>query len=126
MASASPQIHFRDMGKGPYKRRLAKPSRKSRNFIREWREHRGMTQERLAELARLSVPTISNIESGAHGYSQRSLEAIAEALDAATGDLLSRRPGVVELADELAALEPNTLKQALQIIRVMAAGRRQH
>ncbi len=48
--------------------------------IRFLRRRAGLTQERLAEAARLSPVSISNIERGLHAPSFRRLRDIADAL----------------------------------------------
>jgi transcriptional regulator with XRE-family HTH domain len=66
--------------------------RRWRIFIREWREHRGLTQAALGERIGRDESTISEIERGNIGYTRDTLEAIALALDCDPPDLLSRAP----------------------------------
>lgn len=63
-----------------------------RHFIREWRKHRGLTLEQLAERVGLTHGAISQLERGETNYTQPTLEAIAEALDCEPADLIMRRP----------------------------------
>lgn len=49
------------------------------NPIRVWREHRGLTQRQLAEVAGISVPYLSQTESGKRKGSAEALAAIAQA-----------------------------------------------
>ncbi len=63
-----------------------------KNFIREWRKHRGMTQEKLADEVGLTTASISQLETGKQGFSDATLYAIAEALGCGAGDLLTRPP----------------------------------
>jgi transcriptional regulator with XRE-family HTH domain len=63
-----------------------------RTFIRQWREHRGFSQEQLADRLDTSVPSISRIESGTQPYTQDVLEALAEALSTDPASLLMRDP----------------------------------
>lgn len=49
--------------------------------IRELRRKRGLTQEKLAELAEISAPSISKIESGIYHPSEENIERIAKILD---------------------------------------------
>ena len=65
---------------------------KQRHFIKEWRKHRGLTQEQLAERTGFSPGTISQLETGRINYVQSTLEQIAEALQCEPGDLLMRNP----------------------------------
>lgn len=65
---------------------------KPKNFIREWRKHRAMTQEDLAAEIGVSTATISQLETGNQGFSDRTLYALAGALGCTAGDLLSAAP----------------------------------
>lgn len=61
-------------------------------FFRAWRKHRRLTQEQVAERVGLAVSSISQIESGKQGFTERTLASFAAALDVTAGDLLSRDP----------------------------------
>lgn len=61
-------------------------------FLREWRKHRGLTQEQLAERVGWNKGDVSNLERGARRYNQDALEALAEALDCEPCDLIMRDP----------------------------------
>lgn len=63
-----------------------------RTFIRQWREHRGLTLERLAERTGMTAGNLSQLERGNQGYTQNALEALAEALQTDTASLLMRNP----------------------------------
>lgn len=65
---------------------------KARYFFREWRKHRGFSQEELAEMIGVTPPSISQLERGIQGFSDRTLEALADALHCSPGDLLMRNP----------------------------------
>lgn len=73
------------------KSRVDEPQRRP-HFIREWRKHAGMTQEQLAAKIGVAVSTISQLETLKQGYSQPTLEAIADALECEPADLLMRKP----------------------------------
>ncbi len=64
-----------------------------RNYLGEWRKFREFTQEELATLAKTSKATISRLESGDRGLSQRWLETLAPVLDAKPADLLAAPTG---------------------------------
>jgi transcriptional regulator with XRE-family HTH domain len=64
-----------------------------RTFFKEWRLHRGLSQEQLAERLETSVASISRIESGTQPYTQDVLEALAEALNTDPASLIMRNPG---------------------------------
>lgn len=65
-------------------------------FIRQWRKHRHLTQERLASRVDMSPANLSNIETGKQGYTQENLEALADALNCEVVDLLIRDPSEPE------------------------------
>jgi len=72
--------------------RVAFNPQRRRHFIREWRKHRGLTLERLAERLETSAGNISRIEKGQQPYTQDFLEAVAEALSTDPASLIMRDP----------------------------------
>src|SRR5579884_754266 len=62
------------------------------NFIKAWREFRGLTQDELAELCETTAASISRYETGAMPYSRGILERIADALGCTPGELLMHDP----------------------------------
>ena len=91
-----------------------------RTFIKQWRQYRGLTQERLAARINKSTATVSQIETGKSPYSQEILEAIAEALLCEPVDLLIRNPkdpdGIWSIWD---GLEPPKKRQAIGILKAL-------
>lgn len=69
-----------------------KPTTRPRHFVKEWRKHRGYTQEQLAEMADVTHGTISQLERGLINYTQPLLEKLAEALVTDPGSLVMRDP----------------------------------
>jgi transcriptional regulator with XRE-family HTH domain len=63
-----------------------------RVYLREWREHRGLTLEQLAEKVDASVGQVSMLETGDRGLSARWARKLALALDTAPGNLLDYPP----------------------------------
>ena len=61
-------------------------------YLKQWRKHRGLTQEQLAERAGLSAPYISQLESGRRQYTQELLELLATELRCELADLIMRDP----------------------------------
>ena len=61
-------------------------------FLKQWRKHRGYTQERLAEMTNLSKPYISQLESGVRQFTHETLVVLAEALSCDPADLIMRDP----------------------------------
>lgn len=75
------------------KRIAFQPKRaRRRTFFKEWRVHRGLSQEQLASRLETSVASISRIENGTQPYTQDVLEALAEALLTDPASLLMRNP----------------------------------
>lgn len=70
------------------KARTTKPN----TFIRDWRKHRGLTCQDIADRTGLTQGAISHVERGARGYRQATLEAIARALGCTPVDLLTGPP----------------------------------
>ena len=65
---------------------------KKPHYIREWRRHRGLSQEQLALRIDKDQSYLSKIERFKHDYSQGLLEAVAEALACEPADLIMRDP----------------------------------
>ncbi len=63
-----------------------------RTFIRQWRDHRGLTLERLADRVGMTAGNLSQLERGNQGYTQNTLEALAHALQTDVASLLMRNP----------------------------------
>lgn len=63
-----------------------------RTFIRQWRKHRSLTLEQLAERLETVPSHLSMLERGQRGYTQEMLEQIAEALQTDAASLLMRDP----------------------------------
>ena len=60
------------------------------NPIKVWREYRGYTQQRLAEQVKISVPFLSQLETGKRNPSVSVLTSIAGVLGVDVGDLLPK------------------------------------
>jgi DNA-binding XRE family transcriptional regulator len=59
------------------------------NPVRVWREQRGLTQQQLADMAGISTPYLSQIESGKRTGSPEVLSAIAAALHLTLDDIVA-------------------------------------
>lgn len=81
-----------------------------RHYIREWRKHRGLTLEQLAERIDVTHGALSQLERGLVNYTQPMLEALAEALNCRAGDLVMRNPlaedAVWTVQEQLAKASP--------------------
>lgn len=73
-------------------RRIKKIGKRTRTFIRQWREYRELTQDQLASRLDMSKAQLSRIETGDQPYSQDFLEACAEALRTDPASLIMRNP----------------------------------
>jgi DNA-binding XRE family transcriptional regulator len=58
------------------------------NPVRVWREYRGLTQQQLAQSAGISVPYLSQIESGKRAGSTEVLASLARGLARSLDDLV--------------------------------------
>lgn len=87
------------------------PTRPVRHYLREWREFRQLTQQRLAERMDTGKDQISRWESGGRSMSFEVQCALAEALDIAPADLFR---------DPLAPSADDLLRAATQEQRDMA------
>jgi transcriptional regulator with XRE-family HTH domain len=63
-----------------------------RQYIKEWRKYRGLTQEQLAERIGIARSYLTKIERGDRRWDQPFLEAAAEALRCEPGDIIMRNP----------------------------------
>lgn len=94
---------------------------KQRQFIRAWRNHRGLTQEDLAARVGVSREYVSYIETGKRRYDQNFLEAAAEALNCTPADLIMRdptQPGAIwSIWDQIPAAQRD---QAIRVLETFA------
>lgn len=94
---------------------------RQRLYLKEWRKHRGLTQEQLAGRLSVDRTIISKIERGKLQYNQGFLEAAAEALMCEPADLIVRDPtdpeGIWSIMDSI----PDGEKpRALAILKTFA------
>lgn len=93
---------------------------KKPHYFREWRKHRGLTQEQLAERIGIARSYLTKIERGDRHYAQPFLEAAAEALRCEPSDLINRDPLQTESIWTIwEQLKPTERVQALAIIRAL-------
>lgn len=91
----------------------------SRTFLKEWREHRGLTQEMAAERLNVSRTLLSKIENAKSPYTQGFMEAAALAYNCDVADLIMRDPKspIWSIYDTLRALPPAAQEQVELIVR---------
>ena len=94
--------------------------RRRKTFIRDWREHRNLTQDQLADRLDTSKASLSRIENGHQPYTQDFLEACAHALQTDPASLLMRNPTDTESPWSLwETLKPTERKQATEVLRAL-------
>ncbi len=71
---------------------MAKAPIHRRTFIRQWREHRGYSLDRLAGMVPMDKSNLSKVGRGILPYNQEMLEHLAEALMTDPASLLMRDP----------------------------------
>lgn len=104
--------------------RVAKPRPElGRTFLKEWREHRGLTQEQAAERLAISRTLLSKIENAKSPYSQGFLEAAAMAYRCEPADLIMRNPlnpdAVWSITDNLRKASPEKVREAAAIVEAL-------
>jgi transcriptional regulator with XRE-family HTH domain len=68
------------------------------NYLRDWREHRQLTQAQLAAIIGTEGSVISLLESGDRGLSDKWLHRLAPALHTTPGMLLDHHPDNISVA----------------------------
>jgi transcriptional regulator with XRE-family HTH domain len=93
---------------------------KPRQFIREWRKHRGLTQEQLADRMGITRGYVSQVEKGVRRYDQFFLEAAADAMNCEPADLIMRDPAndaIWSIWDQIPATQR---EQAVRVLQTFA------
>lgn len=116
------------MAKSPAKKvitRFKKP--KGLPNLKGWRMYRnGMTAEQLAERTGLTPGFLSQLQNGQSGYTQDTLELLAEALQCRPGDLInvdpSKEGAIWSLWDSATVAEKAQIVAVTQAIVKKAAG----
>jgi transcriptional regulator with XRE-family HTH domain len=88
-------------------------------LVRQLRDARGWTQEKLAREADITVTSVSNVERGATKPNGETVEKIAAAFGLEPGDLDPRRLG------EVVAASARTIAQRQAIRRLLALSDRE-
>jgi len=98
---------------------LQKKRQFRRTFIREWRQHRGLTLEKLAARVDMTSSHLSMLERGQRGYTQETLEHIADALQTTSASLLMRLPGEDEIWTVWDQASIGVRRQLLEIAKTL-------
>lgn len=99
--------------------------RPRRLYLAEWRKHRGLNQEQLAERTGFTQGMISHLETGRTDFTGNHLELLANALQCDPADLLMRNPLDPEAPWSIwETLQPPEKRQAVEIMKALkrAAG----
>lgn len=95
---------------------------KRKTYVKEWRKHRRLTQEQLAERIEVTAGAISQLEKGKMAYTQPMLEALADALGCQPVDLMIRNPLEPDNPWTIwETLTPTQRKQAVAILTALKA-----
>jgi len=84
-------------------------------FLREWREHRQLTQQQLADRLDTTAASISRIESGKRDFTGVFLIGAARALGCQPADLIGRLPTEPSL-DAAIKDAPAAVKAQIRIV----------
>ena len=99
---------------------MAKLRKFRRTFIRQWRQHRELTLEKLAERMDMTASHLSMLERGLRGYTQETLEALAEALHTDVATLLMCDPTDAEAIWSIwDQAKPSQRRQITEIARTL-------
>ena len=91
-------------------------------YIREWRKHRGLTQEQLPERIGIGRSYLTKIERGTRRADVPFVEAAADALRCTVADLMVRDPTDAESIWSLwETLTPPERVQAFAVIKALKA-----
>lgn len=89
-----------------------------RVFLREWRDHLGYTQERIAERIGTTKGTVSRMEATTREPNLGYLAAFAEAIDRDVADLFYD-PARPSQNDLLRSVDPGEFHAAIEFLRRM-------
>ena len=94
------------------------------NHLRAWREHRGLSQPELAELAGTSHQVIGYLERGRTQLSAKWLRKLAPILGTTPGHLLDHNPneGDSNVLDLWAHIAKSDRQRAADVLRALATG----
>ena len=93
-----------------------------RYYFKEWRTHKGLTQQQVAEGADLSIASISQLELGKQGASDRTLAALARVFGCEVGDLFRdpTRPEHQALHIIKGMRDDNARERAIRLLKAIA------
>lgn len=96
------------------------PKRRRRWYLKEWREYRELSQEKLADRIGATQGLISQLENNRINYTSDLLEKLADALMCEPADLLMRNPMDPEAPWSIWETLPKPQKvQAIEILKAL-------
>jgi transcriptional regulator with XRE-family HTH domain len=99
------------------------------NYFKEWREHKGVSQKKLAKLMRISPSSVYRVENGVTPFTQDFLEGYAAALGITALALQMSKPKEAErysrLADMWATLPADQQLGVLKLIGDISGPRKE-
>jgi|SRR5579862_1044743 transcriptional regulator with XRE-family HTH domain len=92
---------------------------KPRNYLRAWREYRGLKVAELAKRSGLGAQTINELESGATDIASKQLDVLAPALSTQRGFILDFDPKDADpsIFDTVQSIPKERRSQALEILK---------
>lgn len=91
-------------------------------YIKEWRTHRGYTQQELADALGVTKGYISELERGVKRYNQDVLEGVAKVLRCQPVDVLAHEPsGRCDLCEAWQRMSGGQRALSLKIIQLIAS-----
>lgn len=91
-----------------------------KTFLREWRQHKGLTLEGVAPRAGTSHPNLSKIERGLVPYDQDLLEKLASIYGCDEVDLLVRDPaGPIDIRSVMDRASPSVRAQIVRVAETL-------
>lgn len=98
---------------------IATMADEDRNYLKAWREFRGLTQEQLAELVGTTKAVISLLENEKRPLSSKWLRKLAEALDTQPGHILDHDPNDLDtdIIDIWSHIPERDRDQAARVLR---------
>jgi transcriptional regulator with XRE-family HTH domain len=102
------------------------PRNPERNFVKAWREHRGLTQAKLAEAIGTTGAVISLIEAGERRLSDKWAHRIAPVLGTRPGHLFDTDPAevdsdILEIWTEIPEERREQAREVLKAFRLKSA-----
>lgn len=95
-----------------------------RNYLKAWREFRGLKQEQLAEAIGTTKAVISLLENEKRPLSAKWLRKLAEVLDTQPGHILDHDPNELpaDVFDIWSRIAKDDRAQAARVLRSFATG----